>query len=74
MSLLKFYKLYIFAPTIFRASKKGNIDKIRALILKGANVNIRLSDGLDPLMIASLKGHEDVVEELITSGARSKHI
>lgn len=41
-------KLYIFSPAIFRASHKGEIDKLNQLIKAGANVNIGDHGGQTP--------------------------
>jgi len=66
---LKYFKPHIFAPPIFRACHTGNIDKLRRLLSKGVNANIRENDGLTPLMVAALRGKKAAVKILIEHGA-----
>jgi len=52
------------------ASKAGNLEKVRDLLNKGANVNAKHADnGMTPLMNASKKGHLDVIQELLAHNA-----
>lgn len=69
MCHLNYFKPYIFAPPIFRASRKGNIAKLKNLLAAKAKVNIRRRDGTTPLMVASLHGNIDAAQFLIQNGA-----
>ena len=60
---------YLMSPPVFRASHKGDAEKLRQLIEKGADVNARLRDGLTPLMVATLKNNTAALELLIEHGA-----
>ena len=52
------------------ASKAGNLEKVRDLLNKGANVNTKHADnGMTPLMNACKKGHLDVIQELLAHNA-----
>jgi len=52
------------------ASKSGNLEKVRDLLNKGANVNAKHADnGMTPLMNACKKGHLDVIQELLAHNA-----
>lgn len=66
---LKFIKLHIFAPAVFRASFKGDLNRLEWLIANGENVNDRERDGLTPLMVAAQKGKSAVTKMLIDNGA-----
>jgi len=50
---------------LYLAAKKGNKDTVLELLLKQANANQANADGITPLMIASQKGHIDIVNMLI---------
>lgn len=54
---------------LFEAVKKGDKQKVLALIKKGANVNAKDVDGEILLIIASKKGHTEIAKLLITKGA-----
>lgn len=65
------------------ASSQGDLEKVRALIRQGANVNLLVQDKSKnyedyyeetPLMLASQKGHLDVVKELLSAGANVNQI
>ena len=45
------------------------LDRIKELIIKGADVNAKSKDGHFLLSIASYKGHKEVAEHLISRGA-----
>jgi len=47
------------------ASLDGNNAKVQALLMSGADVNAVDGEGLTPLMMASYKGHSDVVTTLL---------
>ncbi|KAH9191896.1 hypothetical protein AeNC1_006127 [Aphanomyces euteiches] len=47
------------------ASSQGYLDIVKALLTRGADVNIKNKDGCSPLHEASLRGHLDVVIELL---------
>ena len=52
------------------ACKYGDLDKVKKLIDKGANVNAKNEYGWTPLHIAAWKGHPKVVKLLIKAGAK----
>jgi ankyrin repeat protein len=54
---------------LFEAADKGSVDSVVDLLLKGANVNAKTSDGVTPLMFASQNGHLEVVKILLFNGA-----
>ena len=54
---------------IWRASEKGNLERVRQLIQDGQDVNRGNSYGWTPLMLAAAHGHDQVVQELIRAGA-----
>ena len=71
-----------------KAATEGNLEQVRALIKRGANVNLlaldkTISEDVNdiearyqetPLMLASKKGHLDVVKELLAAGANVNQI
>jgi hypothetical protein len=52
------------------AAKRGQADKIAALLAKGAPVDATDKDGRTALMLAAQHGHPDVVARLLQSGAK----
>ena len=54
---------------LMQESKRGNIDIVRMLIEKGADVNVQNKNGTTPLMFASFDGHTEVARMLIENGA-----
>ncbi|KAI2497246.1 hypothetical protein MHU86_17253 [Fragilaria crotonensis] len=50
---------------LFFNAYDGNLNKVRALLLDGANVNAQDSYGATALYIASQNGHLEVVRELL---------
>ena len=63
------YKNYYGVTALMTASTENNIDLIKLLIEKGANINDKEVDGWTSLMIASVYGHKEIVELLIEKGA-----
>ena len=52
------------------ACRKGNLEEVRRLIKEGCNVNTRGGyHGTTPLIEAAIRGHDQVVEELMREGA-----
>ena len=47
----------------------GQVDAVKELIEKGADVNAKDNGGATPLHYAAMEGHTDVVELLISKGA-----
>lgn len=54
---------------LLKAAKEGNLQKTSALLKKGAQVNAADENGLTPLYVAAISGHEAVVRLLIEKGA-----
>lgn len=52
-----------------RAVDSGDVTGVDALIARGADVNARTDDGWTPLMLATIKGHTEVVCRLLARGA-----
>jgi excisionase family DNA binding protein len=52
-----------------RAVDSGDVPGINALIAAGADVNTRTEDGWTPLMLATIKGHTEIVVALLKQGA-----
>jgi len=50
------------------ASREGNLDVIKFLVDKGADVNSKDKDGYAPLNRAALAGHLDIVKYLVNKG------
>jgi ankyrin repeat protein len=57
------------ATYLHKAAEKGDIQEIKEVLSKGANVNALDGSGLTPLMYASYRGFKDAAELLIQSGA-----
>jgi outer membrane protein assembly factor BamB len=50
---------------LLTAARKGNLEAVKALLAKGADVNTKTAYGQTALMLASDKGHTEVVKLLI---------
>ena len=48
---------------------KGDLEVVRFLIVKGADVNAKDDNGLTPLHWSAREGHLEVVQALIKSGS-----
>jgi ankyrin repeat protein len=55
--------------SIHEAAQAGDIEKVKALLVQGIDVNGKDSRGLTLLHVASLSGHEELVRFLINRGA-----
>ena len=53
-------------------SNRGRVDRVEALLVKGADINRLASDGFTPLMRAAYAGHDALVEFLLQRGADPK--
>ena len=58
------------ADPIHDAAKTGNVEQVRQLIAKSADVNAKDDMGVTPLGFAAGKGHKDVAELLKKHGAK----
>jgi len=47
----------------------GNVELVKLLISKGADVNLCDRDGWSPLSVAAFYGHAEVIKELLAAGA-----
>jgi ankyrin repeat protein len=54
---------------LIAAAKRGDVEAVRALIAKGANVNTRTTYGATALHFAADRGHLEVVKALVEAGA-----
>lgn len=52
-----------------RSSMKGQLESVKLLVSKGANINAKDKDGFTPLMQACFSGESDVALFLISQGA-----
>lgn len=57
--------------SLHRAVDEGDFAALKSLIDAGADVNARSSDEWTPLMLATIKGHTQMVEALLKNGADS---
>lgn len=57
---------------LYLASIKGDLQKVKELVEKGANTNAVMDFEQTPLMVASIKGHYAVVKYLLSNGADTK--
>ena len=55
------------ASDLIGAAFKGELQRVRELIDQGADVNKADTDGVTPLFIASLNGHDDVVKLILAA-------
>jgi len=51
------------------SAKAGDLDKVKAALMLGADVNAKDEDSLTPLHSASWNGHLEVVKILLVHGA-----
>jgi hypothetical protein len=54
---------------LLEAARKSDVEKVRALLAKGANVNAKSSYGVTPLGFACSRGSVEIVKLLLESGA-----
>lgn len=54
---------------LLAASRKGEVEAVRALLAKGADVNTKTTYGVTPLFYAASRGHAEVVKVLLERGA-----
>ncbi len=52
------------------ASLRGNVDVVKLLLAKGADINAKTKGGQTALMAASSGGHQEVVNLLKAHGAK----
>jgi ankyrin repeat protein len=55
--------------TLHKASIKGDVAEMRALVTKGADVNARDADGDAALHVAAYNGHVEAIKALVQLGA-----
>ena len=54
---------------LLNASKNDDLEKVKELISKGADIETKDNDDYTPLNIASYKGHLEIVKYLVEQGA-----
>ena len=54
---------------LFAATRKGNLEQVKALLDKGASVNAKFSYGQTPLFFACDRGYMEIVKLLVERGA-----
>ncbi len=57
---------------LMRAATNGNVEVVRLLLAKDANVTIKDMEGCTPMHHAALKGHASIVKLLVERGADSE--
>jgi len=57
---------------IHTAAQRGNLNRVRALLNQGVNVNLRNNENMTPLMYAASGGHANVIRFLLSKGANAK--
>jgi ankyrin repeat protein len=57
-------------PDLLSAARKGQAEKVRALLAQGASVEAKDKDGRTPLMWAARNGHAEAVSLLLAGGAK----
>jgi len=60
---------YAAAQSLCECAVRGDLEKIKLLILEGADVNMINRAGVTPLHFAADRGHKEVVQLLISKGA-----
>jgi ankyrin repeat protein len=69
MGIFNFSKRNVSPEEWINAAKSRNIEEMKLLFKKGADVNAAGKDGFTALMAVSLKGHTEVVKFLLDKGA-----
>lgn len=59
----------MLTPELFQACEQGDTERVRNLLRKGAEVNVRNMSNYTPVGIAIKNGHTDIVQMLIRHGA-----
>jgi hypothetical protein len=59
-------------PELLTAARKGQTDKVAAMLVKGASIETTDKNGRTPLMLAAQKGHADTVKLLLSRGAKAE--
>jgi ankyrin repeat protein len=60
----------VTADSIFKAAQEGRLKTIKRMIAEGKNINQTDASGNTPLIIAALNGKTDVMNALISAGAK----
>jgi hypothetical protein len=59
----------VHAQHLHSAAYRGDLDTVRLLVGRGANVNEKDTSGVAPLHYAAQMGHTDIIELLVSRGA-----
>jgi len=54
---------------LIEAASRGDLERVKKLLDRGADIDARGNDGLTPLHCAAFEGHPDVVKLLVEMGA-----
>jgi ankyrin repeat protein len=57
------------AKELFKAVKERDVEKVRVILAKGVDPDVRDSRGRTPLMIAAYFGYPDIARILLEKGA-----
>jgi uncharacterized protein len=57
-------------PDLFKAVEDGDTHMLLRALASGKNIESRYQDGKTALMIASVKGHEEISKILLDKGAK----
>ncbi len=55
---------------LLNATVVGNIEQVDSALSSGANINVKNSDGMTPLMLACFNGNRELAEFLLEKGAK----